>query len=81
MAKKMGPLDIANMMGAAANKKSQLAGQNQMPNDEEDPKNSSMPTAKKAPQSVKSKQVAAMSEQGEGKGKMAPLNKQSGKIR
>lgn len=71
MAKKMSKLDIMNLMGnAAAQKSQQSAGANQMPNDEEDPLNSLTPKAKSAPQGQKSKQVAAMKEQGKGKGKM-----------
>jgi hypothetical protein len=71
MAAPMSKLGIMNLMGQAANKKSQMGGQNQMPNDEEDPINSGTPNANTAPQSTKSKKVAAMKEQGKGKGQMA----------
>ena len=72
MAKQMSKFDIMNLMGDAANKRAQMSGQNQVPNDEEDPKNSGMPMAKTSPASVKSKQVAAIKEQGKGKGMMKP---------
>lgn len=75
MAKQMGPVDIMNLMGKAANKKAQMSGAHQQPNDEEDPLNSSTPKSKSAPQSVKSKKVAAMKEQGKGKAKMLPNQK------
>lgn len=77
---KQSPLEIMNLLGKAANKKAQMSGQNQAPNDEEDPLNSAQPSQGKAPQSVKSKQVAAMKEAGQGKAKMAPLSKQKGNV-
>lgn len=76
---KKSPIDIMNLMGQAAHKKSERSGATAAPNDEEDELNSKSPKASKSPASKKSGRVAAMKDHEKQSGKqLAPAPKVKG---